>query len=119
MGREGAAALGERLALFAAWRLPPPLCPLVLARCPLLLKEPVESMQVCWRLGRGWGWGGGPGCFINLASASCFLLPLRLVCELRVCAAVQGIADLLVGYSMTWRQLGEVVLGYPPLLRAE
>jgi hypothetical protein len=38
---------------------------------------------------------------------------------LRVCAAVQGIADLLVGYSMTWRQLGEVVLGYPPLLRAE
>lgn len=73
LGAEGGAALCSRLALFSTWRLPAPLCPLLLARCPLLLREPEAQMQ--------------------------------------------GIVDILMGYGCTWRQLSDVVLGYPSVLR--
>lgn len=43
---EGSLALRSKLRLFASWRLPPPLCPVLLARCPGLLKESDAQMQV-------------------------------------------------------------------------
>ena len=46
LGREGAAALRPKLMLLRGWRLPPPLCPLVLARCPALLEESDSQLQV-------------------------------------------------------------------------
>ncbi|PSC70887.1 PIGMENT DEFECTIVE 191 [Micractinium conductrix] len=45
LGREGAAALRPKLMLLRGWRLPPPLCPLVLARCPALLEESDSQLQ--------------------------------------------------------------------------
>lgn len=40
-------------------RLAPPLCPLVLARCPPLLKQPEESLQVGGWAKEGCGQGLG------------------------------------------------------------
>lgn len=45
LSREGSQQLRSKLLLLQGWRLPPPLCPLVLARCPPLLKQPEESLQ--------------------------------------------------------------------------
>ncbi|KAL4448238.1 hypothetical protein ABPG75_005457 [Micractinium tetrahymenae] len=45
LGREGSQQLREKLLLLQGWRLPPPLCPLVLARCPPLLRQSEESLQ--------------------------------------------------------------------------
>lgn len=43
---QGSAQLRAKLQLFASWRLALPLCPLLLARCPSLLKEPDAQLQV-------------------------------------------------------------------------
>lgn len=43
--REGAPEIRAKLRLFASWRLPPPMCPLLLARCPRLLRESDEQLQ--------------------------------------------------------------------------
>jgi hypothetical protein len=32
---------------------------------------------------------------------------------------LQGTVDILLGYGMSWRQLSQVLLGYPAVLRAE
>lgn len=45
LSREGSQQLRGRLLLLHGLRLAPPLCPLVLARCPPLLKQPEESLQ--------------------------------------------------------------------------
>lgn len=61
----GAERLRAALRLFATWRLPPPLCPLLLARCPALLKEGEAQLQV-----RGWLAGAWAGWWLwGMASA--------------------------------------------------
>lgn len=130
LSREGSQQLRGKLLLLRGWRLPPPLCPLVLARCPPLLKQPEESLQV--RAGRG-----GAGFFPSQLPLTCSfkeaqrtpphpaaappfcstcLLPALAIYAATRPRAMQEVADILINYGMTSQQLHQVLLAYPYVL---
>lgn len=80
---EGAPELGAKLRLFASWRLPPPMCPLLLARCPALLRESEDQLQV----------GRGDACYKLLAISlwTVFGWPLLDVGEHASCRWVKAV----------------------------
>lgn len=122
LSREGSQQLRSKLLLLQGWRLPPPLCPLVLARCPPLLKQPEESLQV--------GGGQGRGCSTCACTSYQSGVP-RACCQPAAASAAappspravpwpprvaQEAADILMNYGMTSQQLHQVLLAYPYVL---
>lgn len=127
--REGAPEIRAKLRLFASWRLPPPMCPLLLARCPRLLRESDEQLQV--------GFGGlaeltirwpsvglpsdaplhVPATSGSAARATSLVSNYRkLDCKLQ---KLQAVVDIFLGYGFTWPNVHAVLLGYAPVLRVE